>query len=55
MTQTLVKELCPHCRSEMHLEARTMLEVVGRNDREVLRYHCQTCRKFFNIPVDERK
>ncbi len=55
MEATLVRELCPNDGAVMNLESRKRLEFMGGRDEEVLRYHCGTCRKFFNIPTRERQ
>jgi len=49
---------CPDCGTSMNLEARTTLDFVGgRGPTLVDRFHCNECRRFYNVPVavEEKK
>lgn len=55
-TMVAAEQRCPDCGGPMHLEGRKTLHFNGgRGDVLADRFHCGGCRRFYNVPVDEKK
>jgi hypothetical protein len=53
---TIQAPSCPNCHQEMHFESRHKLDFNGgRGETHTDRFHCAKCRRFYNVPVEEKK